>query len=52
MEKETDTYRVFDERFPEFDLMTGTHLDCMQFMVENYEDEDPDFNYVWVEESH
>lgn len=49
MEKETDSYRVYDERSPEVDIFAGTHDECMDYLVENYHDEDADFNHVWVQ---
>lgn len=41
--------RVYDERFPEFDLFIGTTMECILFMNENYSEESKDFNYIWTE---
>lgn len=49
MEKETDAYRVYDERSPEFDICVGTHDECMDYLIENYSEGDSDYNYVWIQ---
>lgn len=49
MEKETDLYRVFDERHPEKAIFVGSHDDCGDFMDDSYPKKCTDFNYIWAE---
>ena len=42
-------YRVFDERFKIRTIFQGNALECSVFLTEEYDEEHPDFEHVWME---
>jgi len=50
MEKETDSYRVVDERKLNLTIFEGSHDECGDFINENYEESSEDFKHIWTVE--
>lgn len=40
--------RVYDDRTPGVTLFEGSAVECMQFVIENYDENDSDFEHIWI----